>query len=79
MPATEYLLKRSNINSSVDARGRVVLRGVNYFSLTKTFDCGQCFRFENVDGGVTVGFVFAKVDATDQLADDDEINALFND
>lgn len=51
MPATEYMLKRSNINSSVDARGRVVLRGVNYFSLTKTFDCGQCFRFENVDGG----------------------------
>ena len=51
MPATEYILKRSNINSSVDEKGRVVLRGVKYFSLTKTFDCGQCFRFENIDRG----------------------------
>lgn len=47
MPATEYVLKRSNINSRVDSEGRVVLRGVRYFSLSKTFDCGQCFRFEN--------------------------------
>jgi len=46
MSASEYVLKRSNINSSVDERGRVVLRGVKYFSIEKTFDCGQCFRFE---------------------------------
>lgn len=51
MPATEYVLKRSNINSSVDSFGRVVLRGVKYFSLEKTFDCGQCFRFERVSDG----------------------------
>ena len=35
MPATEYVLKRSNINSSVDSFGRVVLKGVKYFSLEK--------------------------------------------
>jgi len=51
MPATEYLLKRSNINSSVDSEGRVVLRGVKYFSIEKTFDCGQCFRFDKTDKG----------------------------
>ena len=49
MPATEYVLKRSNINSSVDEEGRILLRGVRHFSLSKTFDCGQCFRFENVE------------------------------
>ena len=28
----------------------VVVRGVDRFSVEKTFDCGQCFRFERVEG-----------------------------
>lgn len=29
-----------------------VLRGVPYFSAAQTFDCGQCFRFNEVNGGI---------------------------
>ncbi len=28
----------------------LILRGVDRFSVEKTFDCGQCFRFERVEG-----------------------------
>ena len=28
----------------------LVLRGVEDFCVEKTFDCGQCFRFERVEG-----------------------------
>ena len=52
MVENEYFLKRSNINATeceVDGYPCVVLRGVKYFSIEKTFDCGQCFRFERVE------------------------------
>lgn len=49
MPLEDYTLKRSNINSSEDKNGIVTLKGVKYFSIEKTFDCGQCFRFEKCD------------------------------
>ncbi|MBQ8449288.1 MAG: DNA-3-methyladenine glycosylase 2 family protein [Clostridia bacterium] len=29
-----------------------VLSGVPYFSAAQTFDCGQCFRFDEVSGGI---------------------------
>ena len=29
-----------------------VLSGVPYFSAAQTFDCGQCFRFNEADGGI---------------------------
>ena len=29
-----------------------VLTGVPYFSAAQTFDCGQCFRFNEADGGI---------------------------
>ncbi|MBQ9746354.1 MAG: DNA-3-methyladenine glycosylase 2 family protein [Clostridia bacterium] len=29
-----------------------LISGVPYFSAAQTFDCGQCFRFDAVDGGV---------------------------
>lgn len=52
MVGNEYFLKRSNINAieeTVDGYPCVILRGVKYFSIEKTFDCGQCFRFERVE------------------------------
>ena len=52
MIGNEYFLKRSNINAvleTVYGYPCVVLRGVKYFSIEKTFDCGQCFRFERVE------------------------------
>jgi N-glycosylase/DNA lyase len=52
MVENEFFLKRSNINAverEVDGYPCVVLRGVKYFSVEKTFDCGQCFRFERVE------------------------------
>ena len=44
-----------------DERGTdvTVLSGVPYFSAAQTFDCGQCFRFNEVDGGIE-GTAFGK-------------------
>ena len=37
-----------------------VIRGVPYFSVSQTFDCGQCFRFNEKDG-VVEGVAFGKL------------------
>ena len=34
-------------------RSGIVVAGVGNFSPEKTFDCGQCFRYDPTDGGVT--------------------------
>lgn len=32
-------------------KGAALIRDINDFDLKHTFDCGQCFRFEEIDGG----------------------------
>lgn len=44
----EFTLKRSNIHAECVEDGTVVLTGVKDFDLSKTFDCGQCFRFSEI-------------------------------
>lgn len=38
----------------------VAISGVGNFSPEKTFDCGQCFRFEPLDGGGVTGIAHGK-------------------
>ncbi len=44
----DFTLKRSNIHAEEYEGGVVVLTGVKDFDLSKTFDCGQCFRFAEI-------------------------------
>ncbi|MBQ9745415.1 MAG: hypothetical protein IJW21_01160, partial [Clostridia bacterium] len=44
------------------------LSGVPYFSAAQTFDCGQCFRFDEADGGVQ-GVAFGKLIRIEQEGD----------
>jgi len=37
---------------TADGADVTVLSGVPYFSAAQTFDCGQCFRFNEADGGI---------------------------
>lgn len=51
MYENEFILKRSNINAQdgeLFGDKCVILKGVKAFSIEKTFDCGQCFRFDPV-------------------------------
>ncbi len=48
MVNNKYILKRSNISvreTEIEGTPAVMLSGVRDFSIEKTFDCGQCFRF----------------------------------
>ncbi|MBQ8404326.1 MAG: DNA-3-methyladenine glycosylase 2 family protein, partial [Clostridia bacterium] len=44
------------------------LSGVPYFLAAQTFDCGQCFRFDEADGGVQ-GVAFGKLIRIEQEGD----------
>ena len=39
----------------------VVIKGINDFNATHTFDCGQCFRWEKQSDGSYTGVAFGKV------------------
>ena len=45
-----------------------LLSGVPYFSAVQTFDCGQCFRFGETDGGVQ-GVAFGRLIRIEQEGD----------
>ena len=51
-----------------DGADVVVIRGVPYFSVSQTFDCGQCFRFNEKDG-VVEGVAFGKLIRLSQSED----------
>ncbi len=44
---------------TADGADVTVLSGVPYFSAAQTFDCGQCFRFSEVNGGIE-GIAFGR-------------------
>ncbi len=47
----------------------LVLSGLQNFDISKIFDCGQCFRFDESDGGF-IGIAFGKVIALKQTSAD---------
>ncbi len=57
MKKTTYL---SSFGKTADGADFVELSNVPYFSAAQTFDCGQCFRFDVNDGGVS-GIAFGKL------------------
>ena len=48
--------------------GKVNVKGLEYFSVNQTFDCGQCFRFE-VDGSSAKGLAMGKEITFSQIND----------
>ena len=57
MEHRNYTLRFGKTEAGVDITH---ISGVPYFSAAQTFDCGQCFRFETVRGGVQ-GVAFGKL------------------
>lgn len=45
----------------ISQNNSVLLKGINDFNCTHTFDCGQCFRWEKQDDGSYTGVAFGKV------------------
>ncbi len=52
-----------------EENGSVVVRGLVHFSVTQTFDCGQCFRFDINENSAT-GYAFGKKITFLQLSED---------
>ena len=52
--------------TAVEKDGGVLVSGLEYFSVTQTFDCGQCFRFEVTDSGAD-GYAFGRALSIKQI------------
>ena len=57
-----------SVGTDVNGVGYVEISGVPYFSAAQTFDCGQCFRFEEKNGGIE-GVAFGKFIRIEQSGD----------
>ncbi len=57
MENTKYISRSGKTASGADY---IELSGVPFFSAAQTFDCGQCFRFDEVAGGVQ-GVAYGKL------------------
>jgi len=44
----------------IDHRGEIELSGVSDFSIEKTLECGQCFRWESESSGAYTGVAFGR-------------------
>jgi hypothetical protein len=47
----------TDMTVNFEEHNRVVLSGCTLFDLKKTFECGQCFRFDIDENGVWHGIV----------------------
>ncbi len=65
MKKTNYISRSGKTASGADF---TELSGVPFFSAAQTFDCGQCFRFDTVDGGVQ-GVAYGKLIRIEQEGD----------
>ena len=66
MEQKKYTLRFGKTAAGVDITH---ISGVPYFSAVQTFDCGQCFRFDTVGGGVQ-GVAFGKLLRIEQTEDE---------
>ncbi|MBR4305288.1 MAG: DNA-3-methyladenine glycosylase 2 family protein, partial [Ruminiclostridium sp.] len=55
--------------SVVEKDNRIELKSLTNFDITKIFDCGQCFRFDEKDGKI-IGVAYNKVITLEQTAPD---------
>ena len=66
MEKEQFTVRFEKSGTSVDV---TVLSGVPYFSAAQTFDCGQCFRFNEVVGGIE-GTAFGRFIRIEQSGDE---------